>query len=103
ATKWIQDRANALLGGADLDVRREPFRRALAAAKRHDYIAEYVDALASVLDMDAIRSARLSLGADPLGGAGIAYWGRIAERYGLNISVAHDHADPTFRFMSVDW
>ncbi|HEY1239876.1 MAG TPA: phosphoglucomutase (alpha-D-glucose-1,6-bisphosphate-dependent) [Bryobacteraceae bacterium] len=103
ATKWIQDRANALLGGTTLDVRREPYRRALAAAKRHDYIGNYVDDLASVLDMDAIRNARLSLGADPLGGAGIVYWGRIAERYGLNISVAHNHADPTFRFMTVDW
>ena len=102
-TKWIQDRANTLLGGADLDVKREPFRRALAAAKRHDYTSNYVNDLASVLDMDAIRGARLSLGADPLGGAGIAYWGRIAERYGLNMTITHDHADPTFHFMTVDW
>ncbi len=103
ATKWIQDRANALMGGADLDVRREPIGRALAAAKRHDYVSAYVNDLASVLDMDAIRGAKLSLGADPLGGAGIVYWGRITEKYGLNLSVAHDQADPTFRFMSVDW
>ena len=102
-TKWIQDRANTLLGGADLDVKREPFRRALAAAKRHDYLGNYVNDLGSVLDMDAIRGARLSLGADPLGGAGIAYWGRIAERFGLNMTIAHDQADPTFRFMTVDW
>jgi len=102
-TKWIQDRANALMGGADLDVRREPIGRALAGAKRYDYITAYVNDLASVLDMDAIRGAKLSLGADPLGGAGIKYWGRIAEQYGLNIAVAHDEADPTFRFMTVDW
>jgi phosphoglucomutase len=102
-TKWIQDRANAILASAFGDVLRCPYRKALAGARRHDYLATYVSDLASVLDMDAIRSARLSLGADPLGGAGIAYWGRIAETYGLNMTVAHDHVDPTFRFMSVDW
>jgi phosphoglucomutase len=102
-TKWIQDRANAILAIAFGDVLRCPYRKALAGARRHDYLAAYVSDLASVLDMDAIRGARLSLGADPLGGAGIAYWGRIAETYGLNMTVAHDHADPTFRFMSVDW
>jgi phosphoglucomutase len=102
-TKWIQDRANAILASAFGDVLRCPYRKALAGARRHDYLATYVGDLASVLDMDAIRGARLSLGADPLGGAGIAYWGRIAETYGLNMTVAHDHVDPTFRFMSVDW
>jgi phosphoglucomutase len=102
-TKWIQDRANQLVGGADLDVRREPAARALAGAKRYDYVTAYVNDLASVLDMDAIRGAKLSLGADPLGGAGIVYWARIAEKYGLTMTVAHDQADPTFRFMTVDW
>ena len=103
ATKWIQDRANALLAAGLREVRRCPYRQALAGARRHDYITSYVDDLSSVLDLEAVRSAGLSLGADPLGGAGIAYWGRIAERYGLKITVAHDRADPTFRFMTVDW
>ena len=102
-TKWIQDRANAILAVGFGDVLRCPYSKALAAAKRHDYVTAYVGDLASVLDMDAIRGAGLSLGADPLGGAGIAYWGRIAEKYGLNMAVVHDQADPTFRFMSVDW
>ena len=103
ATKWIQDRANAILAGGLREVRRVPLRQALAAARRQDYISGYVSDLAAVLDMDAIRGARLSLGVDPLGGAGIAYWGRIADQYGLSMSIAHDQADPTFRFMSVDW
>lgn len=102
-TKWIQDRANVILASAFGDVLRCPYRKALAGAKRHDYLTAYVTDLASIVDMDAIRGARLSLGADPLAGAGIAYWGRIAETYRLNMTVAHDHADPTFRFMSVDW
>ena len=103
ATKWIQDRANAILASGLREVRRVPLRQALAAASRHDYISAYVTDLASVLDMDAIRGARLSLGADPLGGAGIAYWSRIAEQYGLSMTITHDQPDPTFRFMSVDW
>ena len=103
ATQWIQDRANAILAAGLRDVRRCPFAQALGGAHRHDYVTEYVDGLASVLDMDAIRAAQLRLGADALGGAGVAYWGRIAERYGLSLNVAHDQVDPTFRFMSVDW
>jgi len=103
ATQWIQDRANAILAAGLRDVRRCPFAQALGGAHRHDYVTEYVDNLASVLDMDAIRAAQLRLGADALGGAGVAYWGRIAERYGLSLNVAHDQVDPTFRFMSVDW
>ncbi|HLK50933.1 MAG TPA: phosphoglucomutase (alpha-D-glucose-1,6-bisphosphate-dependent) [Bryobacteraceae bacterium] len=102
-TRWIQDRANAILANSFGDVLRCPYRKALARAKRHDYITAYVNDLGSVLDMEAIRGAGLSLGADPLGGAGVAYWGRIAEKYGLNMTITHDHADPTFRFMSVDW
>ena len=103
ATRWIQDRANAILAAGLRDVRRCPYPRALAGAHRHDYLTEYVEDLGSVLDMDAIRAARLRLCADPLGGAGVAYWARIAERYGLSVTVAHDQVDPTFRFMSVDW
>src|ERR1039458_7736327 len=70
---------------------------------RHDYLSAYVNDLAAVVDMDAIRDARLNLCADPLGGAGVAYWARIAERYGLRLTIQNDHVDPTFRFMSVDW
>jgi phosphoglucomutase len=102
-TKWIQDRANAILAEELRAVRRCPFSRALAGAHRHDYISEYVHDLASVIDMEAIRGARLSLCADPLGGAGVAYWSRIAERYGLSLTIQHDSVDPTFRFMCVDW
>src|SRR5262249_9813142 len=74
-----------------------------AASRRHDYVSEYVDDLGAVVDLEAVRDAKLSLGADPLGGAGVAYWDRIADRYGLSITVAHSHVDPTFRFMSLDW
>jgi len=102
-TNWIQERANAILAAGLREVRRCPFRQSLAGARRHDYIGSYVNDLGSALDLEAIRGARLSLGADPLGGAGLAYWGRIAERYGLTMTIAHDRADPTFRFMSVDW
>jgi len=104
-TKWIENRANQILGDGLRDVRRQLYARALAAATthRHDYISSYVNDLSSALDLDAVRDARLSIGADALGGAGIAYWERIAERYGLSMTIAHNHADPTFRFMSVDW
>src|ERR1017187_8114316 len=105
ATRWIQDRANQILAARLREVRRTPYPQALAAATthRHDYLSEYVNDLAAVVDMDAIRDARLNLCADPLGGAGIAYWARISERFGLNLTIQNDHADPTFRFMSVDW
>ena len=102
-TKWIQDRANAILAEGLRAVRRCPFSGALAGAHRHDYVSEYVNDLASVVDMESIREARLSLCADPLGGAGVVYWGRIAERYGLSLTIQHDVIDPTFRFMRVDW
>jgi phosphoglucomutase len=103
ATKWIQDRANVHLAEGLGDVQRCPFRRALGGARRYDYVSTYIEDLASVLDMDAIRGAGLTLCADPLGGAGVAYWGRLAERYGLSLDIRHAHADPTFRFMTVDW
>jgi phosphoglucomutase len=105
ATNWIENRANQILGDGLRDVRRQLYAHALAAdtTHRHDYISSYVNDLSSAVDLDAVRSARLSIGADALGGAGIAYWERIAERYGLSMTVAHNHADPTFRFMSVDW
>jgi len=105
ATKWIENRANQILVEGLRDVRRQVFAQALAAGTthRHDYVSSYVNDLCLALDLDAIRDARLSIGADPLGGAGIAYWARIADRYGLSMTIAHDRADPAFRFMSVDW
>ncbi len=105
ATKWIEDRANQILRDGLRAVRRQSFSTALAAASthRHDYISAYVNDLASVLDLQAVRAAGPSLGADPLGGAGVAYWGRIAEKYGLKMDIAHADPDPTFRFMRLDW
>ncbi len=105
ATKQIENRANEILAAGLAGVRRCVFAKALAApgTHRHDYVSEYVNDLGSVVDVEAIRDAKLSLGADPLGGAGVAYWGRIAERHGLSITVQHSHVDPTFRFMSLDW
>ena len=105
ATQWIEDRANQILAGGLREVRRSTYAQALAASTTHryDYLSAYVNDLASVVDMDAVRAACLSLCADPLGGAGIAYWGRIAEKYGFPLTVEHDHADPTFSFMTVDW
>jgi len=105
ATKWIEDRANQILRDDLRDVRSVGFQKALAASTthRHDYISAYVEDLRSVVDLDAVRAAGPSLGADPLGGAGIAYWGRIADRYGLKMDIAHANADPTFRFMRLDW
>ena len=104
-TKRIQERANELLAANLAGVRRVSFERALHAGTthRHDYIAEYVGGLGGVIDMDAIKSSRLALGVDPLGGAGVHYWARIAEQYGLPLTVISDLVDPTFRFMHVDW
>ena len=98
ATQWIQNRANALLG--DKQLQRPAVH---GKTHRYDYVSSYVNDLASVVDMDAIRDARLELCADPLGGAGVAYWARIADKYRLNLTIQHDHVDPTFRFMTVDW
>jgi phosphoglucomutase len=104
-TGWIQDRANALLGAGLKDVRRIPFERARRAAstRAHDYLGAYVSDLASVIDFDPLRSGRVSMGVDPLGGAGVHYWGAIAERYGVAIEVLNTEVDPTFRFMTLDW
>jgi len=104
-TGKIQDRANAILADGLRPVRRIPYTRAIDAAttQRFDFVSSYVNDLGAVLDLDAVRSDGLSLCADPLGGAGIGYWARIAERYGLRITVRHDWADATFRFMTLDW
>ncbi|MFC5664846.1 phosphoglucomutase (alpha-D-glucose-1,6-bisphosphate-dependent) [Kitasatospora misakiensis] len=105
ATGWIQDRANALIREGLRGVKRVPYARALAAATtgRHDYVTTYTEDLVSVLDLDAIRSAGLRIGADPLGGASVAYWGRIAETHRLDLTVVNPVTDPTWRFMTLDW
>ncbi|MEW2625049.1 phosphoglucomutase (alpha-D-glucose-1,6-bisphosphate-dependent) [Streptomyces sp. NPDC048106] len=105
ATSWIQDRANEIIAGGLKDVRRLPYTRALAAdtTGRHDFLGTYVDDLPGVLDLDAIRAAGVRIGADPLGGASVAYWGRIAEQHRIDLTVVNPHTDPTWRFMTLDW
>ena len=104
ATDWIERRANALLEGGLGGVKRLPFARALAADSTHrrDLITPFVDGLDEVLDLDAVRGAGLRLGVDPMGGAAVRYWGPIAERYRLDLTVVNDRIDPTFSFMTVD-
>jgi phosphoglucomutase len=104
-TAWIEAKANEILEAGLQGVKRIPLEKALRATTthRHDYLNAYIADLANVLDMDAIRGAKLKLGVDPLGGAGVHYWGPIAERYGLNLTVVNEAVDPTFRFMTVDW
>lgn len=104
ATEWIESTANRLLEEGLKGVRRIPFDRAIKSPKMHlfDYCTAYVDDLPSILDMRLIQKARLHVGVDPLGGAGIAYWRRIKERYGLDLTLLHDVVDPTFSFMSLD-
>lgn len=103
-TKLIQDRANELLMDGLRGVRRLPLEKALKAETTHhyDYITPYVADLDEVLDMKAIAAAGLKIGVDPMGGAGLAYWQPIAERYGLNLEVVNEAIDPTFAFMTVD-
>ncbi|MEU5122697.1 phosphoglucomutase (alpha-D-glucose-1,6-bisphosphate-dependent) [Streptomyces asoensis] len=105
ATSWIQDRANEIIAAGLEDVRRIPCARALAAPTtgRHDFLGAYVADLPSVLDLDAIRTAGIRIGADPLGGASVAYWGRIAEQHRLDLTVVNPLTDPTWRFMTLDW
>jgi phosphoglucomutase len=104
-TDWIEAKANEFLEKDLLGLKRIPFEKALHAptTHRHNYLNAYISDLVNILDMDAIRGAKLHLGVDPLGGAGVHYWGRIAERYGLDLTVVNDAVDPTFRFMTVDW
>ena len=104
-TQWIEDRANAHLEGALQGVKRISHAKALRAATthQHDFLGAYVGDLANILDMDAIRGANIRMGVDPLGGAGVHYWGPIAERFGLNLTVVNEVVDPTFRFMTLDW
>jgi len=105
ATSWIQDRANAIIAGGLKEVRRIPYERALAAETtgRYDFLGRYVEELPHVIELEAIRAAGVRIGADPLGGASVAYWGEIADRYGLELTVVNPHTDPTWRFMTLDW
>ena len=104
-TDWIGAKANEFLENGLREVKRFPLEKALHASTthRHDYLNAYVTDLANVVDMDAVRVAKIGIGVDPLGGAGVHYWEPIAERYGLNLTVVNDAVDPTFRFMTVDW
>jgi len=104
-TKWIEAKANEILENGLKGVKKIPLEKALRAptTHRYDYLNAYLADLANVLDMDAIHTAKISLGVDPLGGAGVHYWGPIAERYGLNLTVVNEAVDSTFRFMTLDW
>ena len=105
ATKWIEDRANAILADGMKEVRRTSYDSAInsASTHRYDFLSAYVNDLSTIIDFAPIRAANPKLGADPLGGASVAYWPRIAEKYGLNMDVVDTKVDPTFRFMHVDW
>jgi phosphoglucomutase len=105
ATRWIQDRANALLAGGLTDVRRVTYAAALAAdtTARYGYRDAYVADLPSAVDLDAVRNTGVRVGADPLGGASVAYWAAIADRHRLDLTVVNPLVDPTFRFMTLDW
>jgi phosphoglucomutase len=104
-TDWIEAKANEILEAGLQGVKRISLEKALRAptTHRHDYLNAYITDLANVIDMDALRGAKISLGVDPLGGAGVHYWEPIADRYGLNLTVVNEAVDPTFRFMTVDW
>jgi phosphoglucomutase len=104
-TRWIEASANELLEQHLTGVRRVPHERALLASTthRHDYLNSYVGDLADVVDLDSVRATGLRIGVDPLGGAGVNYWPRIAERYRIDLTVVNDAVDRTFRFMTLDW
>jgi phosphoglucomutase len=105
ATKWIENRANDLIAANLSGVHRTPYSKALAASTthRHDYITAYVNDLANVIDFDILAGTALQLAVDPLGGAGVHYWPRIAEKYKLPIQILNPNVDATFRFMTCDW
>ncbi len=104
-TDWIEVKANEILRSSLLNVKRIPLDRALRSntTHRYNFLEAYVSDLANVIDMKTIHDANISIGVDPLGGAGVHYWEPIAERYGLNLTVVNNTVDPTFRFMTVDW
>jgi phosphoglucomutase len=103
ATSWIADRANEIIRGGLREVRRVPWTRARSQTHKYDFLGSYVAALPSVLDLDAIRAAGVRIGADPLGGASVDYWARIAEEHRLDLTVVNPEVDPTWRFMTLDW
>lgn len=105
ATGWIARRANEILRAGYRTVKRMPYEQALQAetTQRYDYLEAYVSELPHVLDLDAIRAAGVRIGADPLGGASVAYWGEIGERYGLDLTVVNPQVDPRWSFMTLDW
>ncbi len=104
-TDWIQATANQFLESALQGIKRIPFERALRSSTthRHDFLSSYVSDLANVIDMDSLSGAKVNMGVDPLGGAGVHYWARIADQYKLDLTVVNKLVDPTFRFMTVDW
>jgi phosphoglucomutase len=104
-TEWIETKANEFIESGLRGVNRIPYERAMRASttRRHNYLDAYVSDLGHVIDMDVLRDTKISLGVDPLGGAGVHYWEPIADRYGLNLTVVNETVDPTFRFMTVDW
>jgi phosphoglucomutase len=104
-TAWIEAKANEFLENGLADVKKIHLEKALRAptTHRHDYLNSYVADLGNMIDMDVIRDSQVRMGVDPLGGAGVHYWGPIAERYGLDLTVVNEAVDPTFRFMTVDW
>src|SRR5262249_25013968 len=104
-TEWIEHQANALIADHLRAVMRIPFERARKAptVHPHQYLDSYVADLAAVVDLEAIRESKIHIGVDPLGGASVAYWDAIGDRYGLNLEVVNHIVDPTFRFMTVDW
>lgn len=103
ATGWIAKRANEIIRDGLRDVRRTSYESAIRATSSYDFLGEYVAALPSVLDLDAIRTAGIRIGADPLGGASVEYWARIAEEHRLDLTVVNPVVDPTWRFMTLDW
>jgi phosphoglucomutase len=105
ATKWIEDRANVLIAVKLTEVKRFNYNLAVRAdtTHRHDYISAYVDDLANVIDFAPLAGTTLKLAVDPLGGAGVYYWPRIAEKYRLQLHILNPYVDPTFRFMTLDW
>jgi phosphoglucomutase len=103
-TGWIENRANALMADGNRSVKRMPYAQAIAAGTTHavDLMTPYIAALGEVIDMEAIRNAKLRIGVDPMGGAAVAYWKPIAEHYGLNLTVVNPKVDPAFGFMTLD-
>ncbi len=103
ATKWIADAANVYIEKGLDGVRRTPYAKARAAAAPYDFMGTYVDDLPNVVDIARIKEAGVRIGADPLGGASVAYWGEIADRHGIDLTVVNPLVDPTWRFMTLDW